>query len=270
MQTRTLYAILAATLLVPLGGAAGADEPEITYKITLTPTEQSAAPGDNATYRLVVESRDRTSIKLTVRSDALARLSSDALDVAPGEPASAALIVGARIPGKYIVYVTATSAEGETHHARALLHVREAQQDDKERRADALEARLEAMLARLEHALSALQGRAKPAARPPPPAEGVSVQLADTNVTLGPDGRRVAVLIEGGSTDARVPLRVRYADDTGWRLALEHEMVFVRAHERTFVWLKIAPGSAEQIVFAVTAGDAVAKGTASHPPARMS
>lgn len=137
MQPRTLYALLAATLLVPFGTVAAQEpaatthdvSPEITYKLAIMPAEQWAPPGATATYKVVLEGREETRIRLALRAPegVHATLSADEVAVAPGSPGRLALTVAppANATGSFTVAVEATSASGETHSARATLIVRE-------------------------------------------------------------------------------------------------------------------------------------------------
>lgn len=354
MEPRTLYALIAAALLVPFGtavaqeatDAASPAHEETTYKISIMPAEKWAAPGATATYRVVVESRANTTVALAVRAPDLvaATLSSEELVVAPGAPAGAELTVVSRentSAAKLPIVIVAKSTSGETHEARAVLILRErpdprpcaardaqpnsttganacarsrplapAHGPDPEPRpyaadrpydrADELEKSLELLILRAERYLAKLEGadharpvKPAPIDRPEPrPIVDVKLRLSDENVTLGNEGRpvaaagseanvdpgaprgRVAILIENGPSEGRLPLKLRYDLDTtssdaaaGWKVELEKDAVVLRPHERTYVWILFRPDGAGSVRYGVSAGDSGqwVQGTATFP-----
>lgn len=319
METRTLYALVAALLIVPMGtavaqepgdvAAPAADRPHPTYKVGILPAEQWAAPGTSATYRVVIEARNETLVTLAVHAPDLvsATLSASEVRAAPGHPGHATLTVTSRENAsaqKLPIVIVAKSASGEVHEARATLILREKpterpcpaasdapndataacvrpkptpppQREPRpyavERphdRADELEKRLEMLILRAERYLAKLEAveHARPAPKPAPIAD-VTLRLSDANVTLGQEGRRVALLIENGAHEGRVPLELRYDAASGWKVELEKDMVKLRPHERTYVWVLFRPDGAGSVSYAIHAGNATAgvQGVATFP-----
>lgn len=334
MHLRTLLAIVAAALLIPMGHAA-AQEPnttasysyETTFKLAIAPREQWVVPGATATYKVIAEGRAQADLHLAVRAPegVVATLSADGIAIAPGEPGYALLNVTARDVAPYMpiyLLVVATSTTGEVQAAAATLHVREAgsdpapctdrwhgnmtppacyqpmpqprpepqpeprpeprpqprdpaqppeprpcddpsgpstcrDHDAHERRAAALERRVESLLARIERVLDQIESK------PAPARMELELSLSAQNVTVGSEGGRVALLIENHGREGRVRLHVLHDGSNGGTVELEKESVYLRAHERTFVWIRIDPGASASMAYSVSAGHASVDGTAS-------
>lgn len=324
METRTLYALVAAALLVPLGTAVAQDasepttaKPTQTYKIGFMPAEQWAPSGATVAYRIVAESRSNQTLSVSVHAPDIlgVTLSSEEIVVSPGAPGAIALTVVSRentSAAKLPIVVVAKSATGETHEARATLVLREKptekpnatarphemkpypaepkpyaadrpQERPHERpheaaqpqRVDDLEKRLELLILRAERYLAKLEtmDQARPAKpmpidRPEPaPIADATLRLSDANVTLGPEGRKVALLVENGDHEGRLPLELRYDAASGWKIELEKDMVKLRPHERTYVWVIFHPGAPGSVQYSVSTGNATmaVQGSATFP-----
>lgn len=292
MQRNTLLALVVAALLLSVGTVAASDAPSrtaaaATFVMKIGHPEQAAAPNATATYRLVLDGRAETAVKLELRAPEglRAELSTDSVAIQPGNGSSVAVKAAAGAPGVYRFVVVGTSADGETREAKGVLVVKERPpmakhaappadraSDERrgepiDRRAEPIERRLDDLLARIERALAAFEGRAAGArpmpANPEPRAIAqVALRLSDENVTLGPEGRRVALLIENGPREGRVPLQLRADGADGWKVEVEKDGLHLRPHERTFVWIAFHPDGAGSIAYAVSAGDATVRGAA--------
>lgn len=301
MQTRTLYALLATALMLPLGSAFAQETSEstnspspvdaVTYKLTISPAEQHAAPGSSATYRVQLEARSEKVVHLTLRApEGAATLSADEIAIGLGKPGSAALTILAPSPNAterdaIVVVVVAKDENGETHDAKAVLFFRpktterpttqpaerpllapEATRapanepmprpsiDAYELRAAALERRLTALLERIDRQLARLDpttARSPPVVLPIP----MRMTLSERDITVPEDGGRVALLVQAGERGGRVPLHVRVDDATGWRIAPEQDFVQLAPHQRTWLWIEIMPGHTRSVEFAIVAGE---------------
>lgn len=133
------------------------------------------------------------------------------------------------------------------------------------------ERRFAMILERIEKRLAALERTAasppvRPCPMPEPVREPASLTVGEATLDVPADGARVAILLDGGSHGGRFRLAVHSRDD-GWSYHLEKDGVAVGPHQRTFVWLRIAPGetatSAYEVVASQGPSSLVAMGTAS-------
>lgn len=301
MQTRTLYALVAAALLIPFGSAVAlSDAPSLRMKLDPAELRLPAGGAGHVTLYLYSE-HDDANVKLAIGTSA---------DAVSFEPASAEvqLVAGqtnrasfdvrtAAREGKFAYTIEATTSDGRATNVTGYVIVspfaaqppakpqpaaherpqgpeRDAAREpmkerpvapDHDRRILSILERIERLLARLEereHSGRPMPTPTRPAPEPKPLPPVVTLTLADESVDVGEDGRRVALLVETREGAGRVPLHVRYATESGWRIALEKEVVFAHEHGRTWVWIELAPGETASVEYAVIAGDAVAKGVA--------
>lgn len=114
-----------------------------------------------------------------------------------------------------------------------------------DKRYDVLEHRFRVILERLdriEKRLDHLEQRMAPPTKPAEPdRQVVRMTLSQEHAAIGPDGGTVALLFTGGEKDVRVPLGLRYNESSGWRVGLEQDVVFVPAHQRAWIWVKLSP-----------------------------
>lgn len=347
MQPRTLYALIAAGLLLFTGSVfAQSDAPtptatQPTYGgvlLTLTPSYLTLEPGGMAHFEVRIDSDAERVYRVQVQPDVglRASLSSSDARAGPGHPAT--LFVKVAVPYEYgredrelTATVLIDDGQGNARSQYATIQLRSraeptpaAEQAHPEpayghpaepilvidpidpepvrpmparpvcpRPPEPIggatvqpvgpivvvddfdmtptERRFAMILERIEKRLAALERTAasppvRPCLMPEPVREPASLTIGDATLDVPADGARVAILLDGGSHGGRFRLAVHSRDD-GWSYHLEKDGVAVGPHQRTFVWLRIAPGetatSAYEVMATQGTSSLVAMGTAS-------
>lgn len=249
----------------------------------LSPREIKADPGATVVFRLHAESREGAALTLRVRAPdgVAAELSRTELALGAGERASANLTV--RVPddartGPIPLQVEVVGA-GVARPLRATVQVAgdvEAPAEPSAPRAPPMrpgeDERMERLLDRLEQRIQRLERATSPErpaplreARPfradavaharvtvetpreaPVVHEGIRALLSEPHATLGPEGGRVALLLEAGNRPVSLALSVRPDAESGWRMGLEKTRVELPAHARGWILLHLDPAGGAQ------------------------
>lgn len=272
---------------------ASANEPGFALKIM--PHEAWLKRGESTTVSVVAQARQETTLALAVRAPEGigATLSSSELELMPGSSGKVALRVVApenAVRSPYMVTVIATDETGSVREARMAIHLRDlganaapaapaaetkkAEPRGSDAPVDALRAilerieRTEARLAKLE------QARDAPASAPAPIAPSAStparMTLFPEHVTVGPEGGKVALLLDGAA-GGKVHLSTTTDAASGWSVRLERDGVALGPHGRAWVWVHLTPGenATAELAYAIVqrapaahGGPVVANGTA--------